>query len=43
MINKVSMLNFGRLYREAEIAINGLEISFRLHLDSLEDLDDNTF
>jgi len=43
MINKISALNFGRLYREAEITIKGLEISFRLHLDTLESLDDDTF
>jgi len=43
MIHNVSALDFGRLYREAEITTNGLEISFRLHLDSLTDLDDNTF
>ena len=43
MIHNVSVLDFGRFYREAEIMIQGLEISFRLHLDTLEDLDDDTF
>jgi len=43
MINKISVLNFGRLYREAEITIKGLEISFRLHLNTLENLDNDTF
>jgi len=43
MIHKVSETDFGRLYRQARLIQEGLKLSFRIYLDTVEVLDDNTF
>jgi len=43
MINNISEFDFGKFYRQSEQLKEGLRKSFSIYLDTLEELDDDTF